>query len=95
MTCSILVASDKVKFSNLKLTKHVLQSTLNEERLTNIALFAMEQKYEKLLVLIKLQKSRLLTETVMLIFIIVANQHVRIRFFSFSKNILDIYKCIR
>lgn len=50
MTCSILVASDKVKFSNLKLTKHVLQSTLNEERLTNIAIFAMEQKYEKQLI---------------------------------------------
>lgn len=64
----VLVASCEKKCSNLKLIKHIFQSTLNNESLTNLPLFSIDQQYAEISVLIKLQKLRLLTGILMLIF---------------------------
>lgn len=95
----ILVASCERKISILKLIKYILQSTLNKERSTNLAIFAIDQGYAESSILIKLQKLGLLIETLMLILMTVADQHVYIRFFPFSKNTFKdiktfIYVCM-
>lgn len=65
---------------------------MNEERLTNLVIFAIDQEYAKFSILIKLQKLRLLIETLMLIFITVADQYVYIRLPPFSKLHLKTFK---
>ena len=81
---------------------------LSEERFTNLAKFAIDQEYAKISILIKLQKLSLLTDTLMLIFITVADQYIYIHtyiyiyiyiyiymIFPFSKNTFkDIKKVI-